>query len=114
MGLGVFAVDRATLHGRAESGEHCLVPARGFETARLVVVTLGGGEAGMAEYEVGIADMLGVLDGDRGGGGIAEPMGRQADAEGAIGVYANAPRHGAVLTPQQNGPVALDEITREV
>jgi hypothetical protein len=68
----------------------------------------------MAEYEVGIADMLGVLDGDRGGGGIAEPMWRQADAEGAFGVYANAPRHGAVLTPQQNGPVALDEITREV
>jgi hypothetical protein len=107
MGLGVFAADLATLHGRAQSGEHCLVPARGFETARLVVVMLGGGEAGMAEYEAGIADMLGVLDGDRGGGGIAEPMWRQADAEGAIGVYANAPRHGAVLTPQQNGPVAL-------
>ncbi len=82
---------------------------------------------------MGIADMLGVLDGDRGGGGIAEPMWRQADAEGAIGVYANAPpksaelklrgdlgdperidigRHRAALTAQQNGPVVL-EITRE-
>jgi hypothetical protein len=68
--------DRATLEGRAQVGEHRLVPARGFEAARLVVVALGGGEAGMAEYEVGIAYMLGVLDGDRGGGGIAEPMWR--------------------------------------
>ena len=82
---------------------------------------------------MGIADMLGVLDGDRGGGGIAEPMGRHTDAEGAGGVYANASRQcaklkvradlgdpecvdiggvGAVLTTQQHRPVMI-EVTRE-
>jgi hypothetical protein len=77
----VFGSDLATHHGRGESGEHSLVPARGFEATRLVVVTLGGGEADMAEYKMGIAEL----------------MGRQADAEGAGRLYANAPRQCAKL-----------------
>ena len=73
---GCLCSDRAALTGGAQVGEHGLVPARGFEAARLVVEALGGGEAGMAEHVAGIAHMLGVLDGDCGGGGIAEPMWR--------------------------------------
>ena len=68
--------DRAALKGGAQVGEHDLVPARGFKAARLIVEALCGGEAGMAEHVAGIGHMLWVLDGDRGGGGIAEPMWR--------------------------------------
>lgn len=70
----------------AQGGKHGLMAARRLDAAGLVVVLLGGAEAGMAQYQMGVADMCRVVEGDRRGGGVAEPMRRHTFAESGPGL----------------------------
>ena len=53
-----------------------------LQALRQDVVLLGGGEAGMSQHLMGIADMHRIIDGDRGCRGITEPVRRDAAPEG--------------------------------
>src|SRR5688572_3002368 len=66
--------------------EQVVPGGRGLGGAGEVVVALGGGKAAMAEQRRGEADLLGPVERDGGGGGIAEQMRVDRLTEGGAGV----------------------------
>ena len=67
----------------------CQAVAGGLGGAGEVVVALGGSQAAVAEQRRGEADLLGPVERDRGGGGIAEQMRVDRPAAGGADVGDN-------------------------
>jgi hypothetical protein len=62
-----------------------LVVSRGLEAGSKILVSLGGGEATMAEQGGSDPHMIGVVHGDRRGGAVPEEMNVYPLAEGLFG-----------------------------
>jgi hypothetical protein len=79
----------AALLALGNAGEQVVPGGGGLGGAGEVVVALGGGKAAVAEQRRGEADLLGPVERDGGGGGIAEQMRVDRLTEGGAGVGDN-------------------------
>ena len=63
----------------------------------MIIVLFGHPVPRVAENEGSIADMLGIVDGDRGRGAVAKQMRRHAAAKRRLGVFDDPARQRCLL-----------------